>query len=42
MMVYPGQTHRVGGPGISIHLWRTIEDFLRRNGTAPEESRLGK
>lgn len=42
MMVYPGQTHRVGGPGISIHLWRTIEDFLRRNGTAPEEPRLGK
>lgn len=42
MMVYPGQTHRVGGPGISIHLWRTIEDFLRRNGTAPEEPPPGK
>ncbi|GLV21210.1 peptidase S9 [Sphingobium sp. TomMM35A] len=37
MMVYPGQTHRVGGPGISVHLWRSIEDFLRRNGAAPEE-----
>jgi len=37
MMVYPGQTHRVGGPGISVHLWRTIEDFLARHGTAPEE-----
>ncbi|WP_375197506.1 DPP IV N-terminal domain-containing protein [Sphingobium sp.] len=36
MMVYPGQTHRVGGPGISVHLWRTIEDFLARHGTAPE------
>lgn len=42
MMVYPGQTHRVGGPGISIHLWRTIEDFLRRNGTAREEPPPGK
>ncbi|OYY90610.1 MAG: S9 family peptidase [Sphingomonas sp. 28-66-16] len=28
MMFYPGQTHRVGGPGISEHLWRTILDFL--------------
>jgi dipeptidyl-peptidase 4 len=36
MMVYPGQTHRVGGPGISVHLWRTIEDFLARHGTAPQ------
>ena len=36
MMVYPGQTHRVGGPGISVHLWRTIEDFLTRHGTGPE------
>ena len=36
MMVYPGQTHRVGGPGISVHLWRTIEDFLSRHGTAPQ------
>ena len=42
MMVYPGQTHRVGGPGISVHLWRTIEDFLRRNGTAPEEPQPDK
>jgi dipeptidyl-peptidase-4 len=36
MMVYPGQTHRVGGPGISVHLWRTIEDFLARHGAEPE------
>jgi dipeptidyl-peptidase-4 len=27
-MLYPGQTHRVAGPGISVHLWQTIEDFL--------------
>lgn len=35
VMVYPGQTHRVGGPKISVHLWRTIEDFLARRGVAP-------
>jgi dipeptidyl-peptidase-4 len=28
MMLYPGQTHRVGGPGISEHLWGTILNFL--------------
>lgn len=27
-MVYPGQGHRVAGPGISVHLYRTIESFL--------------
>jgi dipeptidyl-peptidase 4 len=37
MMVYPGQTHRVGGPGISVHLWRTIEDFLDRHGSGPDK-----
>ena len=36
MMVYPGQTHRVGGPGISVHLWRTIEDFLARHEAAEQ------
>ncbi|WP_294356923.1 S9 family peptidase [uncultured Sphingomonas sp.] len=30
MMMYPGQTHRVGGPGISEHLWTTILGFLNR------------
>ncbi|WP_294061945.1 DPP IV N-terminal domain-containing protein [Sphingomonas sp.] len=30
MMLYPGHTHRVGGPGISEHLWGTILDFLDR------------
>lgn len=38
MMVYPGQTHRVGGPGVSVHLWRTIENFLERHGAAPDKS----
>ncbi len=28
MMFYPGNTHRVGGPGVSEHLWGTIFDFL--------------
>jgi dipeptidyl-peptidase-4 len=30
MMFYPGYTHRVGGPGISEHLWGTIMTFLDR------------
>ncbi|WP_375402343.1 DPP IV N-terminal domain-containing protein [uncultured Sphingomonas sp.] len=30
MMLYPGQTHRVGGPGVSEHLWGTILNFLDR------------
>lgn len=30
MMLYPGQTHRVGGAGVSVHLWTTILDFLER------------
>lgn len=29
-MVYPGQTHRVAGPGVSVHLWQTILNFLDR------------
>ena len=30
MMFYPGNTHRVGGPGVSQHLWGTIMAFLNR------------
>ncbi|WP_294318401.1 DPP IV N-terminal domain-containing protein [uncultured Sphingomonas sp.] len=30
LMLYPGQTHRVGGPGVSEHLWKTILNFLDR------------
>jgi dipeptidyl-peptidase 4 len=30
-MVYPGQTHSVGGPKVSVHLWNTILAFLNRN-----------
>jgi dipeptidyl-peptidase-4 len=37
MMLYPGYTHRVGGPKVGTHLWETIFAFLARNGvTAPE------
>jgi dipeptidyl-peptidase-4 len=31
MMLYPGHTHKVGGPGVSEHLWTTILDFLDRH-----------
>nr|WP_233503696.1 S9 family peptidase [Sphingomonas psychrotolerans] len=35
MMLYPGHTHKVGGPGVSEHLWATILGFLdRQTGTA--------
>ncbi|WP_311269789.1 S9 family peptidase [Sphingobium sp. WCS2017Hpa-17] len=37
MMAYPGQTHRVGGPGISVHLWKTIEHFLAEQAGGPAE-----
>ncbi len=30
MMLYPGYTHRVGGPVVSQHLWGTILGFLDR------------
>ena len=35
MMLYPGFTHRVGGPKVSVHLWNSIFDFLDRNGAGP-------
>lgn len=34
-MVYPGRTHRVAGPNVSVHLWTTILRFLERNGVGP-------
>jgi dipeptidyl-peptidase-4 len=36
MMFYPGNTHRVGGPGVGEHLWKTILTFLDRNVVAPK------
>ena len=35
MMLYPGYTHRVGGPKIGPHLWDTIFAFLARHGVVP-------
>ncbi len=29
-MLYPGQTHSVGGPKIGVHLWKSILAFLNR------------
>ena len=37
MMFYPGETHGVGGPEISPHLWQTIMGFLARHGVTPPE-----
>ena len=37
MMLYPGQTHAVRGPHISVHLWNSIFGFLERHGLKPEE-----
>ena len=37
MMFYPGETHSVGGPEISPHLWHTIMRFLERHGVTPPE-----
>ena len=37
MMFYPGETHGVGGPEISPHLWRTIMRFLKAHGVTPPE-----
>ncbi|WP_052207995.1 S9 family peptidase [Croceibacterium mercuriale] len=38
MMLYPGFTHRVGGPKVSVHVWTSIFNFLDRNGAGPEVS----
>jgi len=38
MMLYPGQTHGVGGPNISPHLWNTIFRFLESHGVIPPDS----
>jgi dipeptidyl-peptidase-4 len=34
-MLYPGRTHAISGPNVSVHVWRTILDFLDRRGLAP-------
>jgi dipeptidyl-peptidase-4 len=37
VMLYPGRTHSISGPNVSVHLWQTIETFLRRNGVGRKE-----
>jgi len=35
MMLYPGYTHRVGGPMVGPHLWNSIFRFLAAHGVTP-------
>jgi len=37
MMLYPGYTHRVGGPNISPHRYNTVFRFLESHGITPPE-----
>lgn len=34
-MVYPGKTHAISGPNVSVFLYQTLQRFLARNGVAP-------
>ena len=34
-MVYPGKTHAISGPNVSVFLYETIQRFLARNGVTP-------
>lgn len=36
MMLYPGYTHRVGGPKVGVHLWETIFAFLGKHMPEPK------
>ena len=38
MQLYPGQTHSVGGPKISVQLWNTILNFFETHGVAADEA----
>lgn len=37
MMLYPGYTHRIGGPKVSKHLYETVFRFLDRHGVGSGE-----
>jgi dipeptidyl-peptidase-4 len=37
MMLYPGFTHRIGGPKVSKHLYETVFRFLDRHGVGTEK-----
>ncbi len=36
-MVYPGKTHAISGPNVSVFLYQTLQRFLARNGVAPSQ-----
>ncbi|MDE0933274.1 MAG: DPP IV N-terminal domain-containing protein [Novosphingopyxis baekryungensis] len=38
MQLYPGQTHSVGGPKISVQLWKTILNFFDTHGVVADEA----
>ena len=38
MQLYPGKTHSVGGPKISVQLWKTILNFFDTHGVAADEA----
>lgn len=35
MMLYPGYTHRVAGPKVSLHRYQAMLRFLAANGVPP-------
>ncbi len=37
MMLYPGFTHRIGGPKVGKHLYETVFTFFRKHGVSPAE-----
>jgi dipeptidyl-peptidase-4 len=37
-MVYPGQTHAIRAPELATHMWKTIEDFLKRTVLSQPEA----
>ncbi|MEO7787717.1 MAG: DPP IV N-terminal domain-containing protein [Sphingomicrobium sp.] len=41
-MVYPGKTHAISGPNISVFHYQTMERFLARNGVAPVSGSGGR
>ena len=37
-MLYPGRTHAIAGPNVSVHVWSTILNFLDRRGLTPAKT----
>lgn len=36
-MLYPGKTHAIAGPNVSVFLYQTLQRFLARNGVVPSK-----